>query len=93
MYVSDVAKKYHAREEEEGTHLKVEFAELLLGVDVRVPRYDYRAGGERHLGVRRLAVIRRDGGQTAVVSELFIQDGGGVTGGGCLHLTHIVQAQ
>lgn len=75
------------------THLKVELAELLLGVDVGVPRHDYRAGGEGHLSVRRLAVIRSDGGQTTVVPELLVQDGRGMAGRRRLYLTNIVQAQ
>lgn len=75
------------------TYLKVELAELLLGVDVRVSRYDYGTGGEGHLSVRRLAVIRSDGGQTAVVPELLVQDGRGMAGRRCLYLTDVVQAQ
>lgn len=61
----------------ECTYLKVELPELLLGIDVGVSRRDYRTGGERHLSIWRLAVIRSDGGQAAVVSELLVQDGGG----------------
>ena len=57
------------------TYLKVELAELLLGVDVGVSRHNYGTGGERHLCVWRLAVIRSDGGQAAVVSELLVQNG------------------
>lgn len=84
------------RGETKCTYLKVELAELLLGVDVDISRHDYRTGGERHLSIWRLAVIRSDGGQAAVVSELLIQNGGG--GGGMarrrrLDLADIVQAQ
>lgn len=79
-----------------GAYLKVELSELLLGVNVGVSRHDYGTSGERHLSIRRLAVIRGGGGQTAVVSELLVQNGG--AGGGMarrrrLDLTDVVQAQ
>ena len=57
------------------TYLKVELAELLLSVNVGVSRHNYGTGGERHLCIWRLAVIRSDGGQTAIVSELLVQNG------------------
>lgn len=76
------------------SYLKVELAELLLGVDVGVSRRDYRTGGERHLSIWRLAVIRGDGGQAAVVSELLVQDaGGGMARRRRLDLADVVQAQ
>lgn len=75
------------------TYLKVELAELLLGVDVRVARHDYGTGGERYLSIRRLAVIRGDGGQAAIVPELLVQNGGGMARRRCLHLADVVQAQ
>lgn len=76
------------------THLEIEPAEFLLGVDVREPCDDHGTSGERHLGVRRLAVVRRGGSQATVVSELLVEDRGGrMARRRSLDLADVVQAQ
>lgn len=64
-----------------------------MRVDVHVPGHDDGTGVQRDPRIWRFNVVRRDRGQTSIVSQLLVQDAGRWTCGRRLCLVHVVQTQ